>query len=83
MCLAQVELIGDTSGEMGSGLSDVAWIERTPEGLRIVDLFGNVTELDAEIQSIDFMESVVCLETRSRAAEARGGEPPSANGEEA
>ena len=33
--------------------------------VRVTDLSGNVTELDAEIRSIDFMESVVSVERRT------------------
>ena len=66
MCLARVELLGDeTHGSRGS-LSDIARIERTPEGVRLTDLVGVVTELDAEIRSINFMSSIVSLDCRHR-----------------
>jgi len=67
VCLAQVELVGSVSGETQNGPVDIAQIERTSDGLRIVDLFGNVTELDGEIQSIDFMTSVVTVGKRHSA----------------
>jgi len=62
MCLARVEFVGDEEKQRPDVLSDVAQIERTPGGLRVIDLFGNVTELQAEIRSIDFMSSVVNVE---------------------
>ena len=64
MCLAQVEFVDDQEKHRVDSLSDVARIERTPAGLRVVDLFGNVTELAAEIQSVDFMSSVVSVQER-------------------
>jgi len=63
--LARVEFIGDKIDEPGDNLTDVAWIERTPAGLRVTDLSGNVTEVDAKIRSVDFMESVVSVERRA------------------
>ncbi|MFW6107482.1 MAG: CooT family nickel-binding protein [bacterium] len=68
MCLAQVELLGDQSDESRGSLSDIARIERTPDGLRLTDLVGVVTELDADIRSIDFMSSTVRLDCRNRTA---------------
>ncbi len=65
MCLARVRFAGDEEDEIPDGLTDVAGIERTPAGLRVTDLFGNVTELEAEIRSIDFMESVVSVGKRA------------------
>lgn len=67
MCLARVEMIGK-EGAQGEGLmKDVAHIERTPTGLRVTDLVGTVTELQAEIRSIDFLESVVAVERQGDA----------------
>lgn len=65
MCLARVDFVGEEMDEGGDNLTDVAWIERAPAGLRVTDLYGNVTELDAEIRSIDLMESVVTVERRA------------------
>lgn len=67
MCLAQVEFVGDEKEQKPDVLTDVAQVERTPAGLRIIDLLGNVTELEAEIRSIDFISSVVSVEQRARA----------------
>jgi len=64
MCLAQVEFVGYGEEQRPDALSDVARIERTPAGLQVTDLVGHVTQLEAEIRSIDFMESVVHLERR-------------------
>ena len=66
MCLARVEFVGDETNETRDSRTDVARIERTSTGLRVTDLSGNVTELEAEIRSIDFMESVVILQRRAR-----------------
>jgi len=65
VCLARIEFVGDKTDEPGDSLTDIAGIERTPAGLRVADLFGNVTELEAEIRNIDFMESVVSVERRA------------------
>lgn len=65
MCLARLDFVGKKTGRPEDNLTDVTWIERTPAGLRVTDLSGNVTELDAEIRSIDFMESVVSIERRT------------------
>lgn len=61
MCLPRVDFVGEKTDEPRDNLTDVAWIERTPAGLRVTDLSGNVTELDAEIRTIDFMDSVVSV----------------------
>jgi len=62
MCLARVEFINDTENEGRQALVDVAWIDLTPSGLKVVDLTGNVRQVAGEIQSIDFIESVVRIE---------------------
>jgi len=61
-----VELIGDDSDEPRGNLSDIAYIERTPAGLKLTDLVGVVTELDAQIRSIDFITSTVRVDCRNR-----------------
>ncbi len=65
MCLAQVKFIGNEEEESPDALGDVAGIECTPGGLRVTDLFGNTTEVEAEIRSIDFVSSVVNVESRA------------------
>jgi predicted RNA-binding protein len=65
MCLAQVEFVDYEEERRPSALSEVAWIERTPAGLRITDLLGRVTQLEADIRCIDFVRSVVCVEHRA------------------
>jgi len=67
MCLARVEFVGDKENDKPKTLSDVALVERTPGRLRVTDLFGNTTEVEAEIRDIDFMESVVSVEPRGTA----------------
>ena len=64
MCLAQVRFVGNEADKTPDSLIDIARIERTPAGLQVTDLVGHVTQLEAEIRSVDFMESVVHLERR-------------------
>ena len=64
MCLARVEFVGYEEDETRDSLTDIAWIERTSAGLRVTDLLGHVTQLEADIRSIDFIESVVSVERR-------------------
>jgi len=59
MCLARVEFITGSENKDRQPLIDVAWIELTPSGLRVVDLTGTVKQLAGDIRSIDFIESVV------------------------
>jgi len=70
MCLARVEFAGDEEEQRAGSLSDVAWIEATPAGIRVTDLSGNVTDLAADIRSIDFMSSVVQVEERGATGSA-------------
>jgi len=62
MCLARVEFIGEPKDATADILKEVTYLERTPAGLRVADLFGTVTELEAEIRSIDFVDSVVTVQ---------------------
>jgi len=71
MCLAQVQFAGDEEEQSTDVLSDIAHVGRMPGGLRVVDLPGNVTELDADIRSIDFMRSLVNVEKRMPSARAQ------------
>ena len=64
MCLARVHYVGDNGHAENDAITDVARIDRTPEGLRVTGLVGVVRELDGEIRSIDFLESVVSVEKR-------------------
>ena len=66
MCLARVEFIGDRENKGRQPLIDVARIDLTPSGIKVTELTGNVAELAGEIESIDFMDSVVTI-TDSRA----------------
>ena len=68
MCLARVKFTPKGESDPVGGLTDVSYIEHTAAGLRITDLVGVVTELDAEIRTIDFIDSVVTVE--------RAGEMP-------
>jgi len=71
MCLARVRFAGDEEEEIPDSLTDVAVIERTTGGVRVTDLFGNATELEADIRSIDFMESLVSVEKRADSPPSR------------
>jgi len=64
MCLARIEFVGDRQDKGREALTDVARIDRTPSGLRVVGLMGTVEELRGDIRSIDFIESVVRVEDR-------------------
>ena len=59
MCLARVEFITGRESKDRQPLIDVARIDLTPSGLRVVDLTGTVKQLAGDIRSIDFIESVV------------------------
>lgn len=69
MCLARVEFVGDKESKGPEALVDVARIDRTPSGLRIVDLLGKVQELPGDIRSIDFIDSVVRVTDGGRPVE--------------
>lgn len=70
MCLARVEFVPGCDGDRPP-LADVTRIERTPSGLRVVDLTGTVVEFDGAIQSVDFIDSVVQVGARSESREER------------
>ena len=59
MCLARVEFITGRESKDRQPLIDVARIDLTPSGLRVVDLTGTVKQLAGDIRSIDFIETVV------------------------
>ena len=61
MCLARVEYVCEEKHRAPYIIEDVAHIDRTPEGLLVTDLVGSVLKLEREIQSIDFMESLVSI----------------------
>jgi len=65
VCLARIDFAGDKTAGAPDELTEVALIERTPTGLRVSDLFGNVTALEAEINSINFIDSVVTVARRT------------------
>ena len=61
MCLARVEFVGEENDRTPVTIEDVAHIDRTPDGLEVTNLLGAITKLEGEIQSIDFMESLVSI----------------------
>jgi len=68
MCLARVDIVDNGRVQDEGLVKDVAYIERTPTGLRVTDLVGKVSELAGRIRSIDFVESVVTIETQGNGA---------------
>ena len=48
---------------------DVARIDLTPSGFKVTDLTGTVAEFGAEIESIDFVDSVVRIQGRTASFE--------------
>jgi predicted RNA-binding protein len=68
MCLARVEFVGKEQDRAPVAIEDVAHIDRTPEGLMVTDLVGSMVKLEGEIQSIDFMESLVSIKKPSSPA---------------
>jgi len=69
MCLARVEFIGNGENKDRQPLTDVAWIDLMPAGLRVVDLAGAVEHLAGKVRSIDFIESVVRVEASKESFE--------------
>ena len=63
MCMAKAYL--DAGGERELLLEDVALIERTQNKLRISNLFGESTEIEAVIREIDFQNGSIVLERPS------------------
>jgi len=67
VCLARVELLGDETDQPLGSLTDIARIDRTPEGARLTDSVGVVSELGVEIGSVDFTSCTVRLHCHNRA----------------
>jgi len=61
MCLARIEFLDD---EAARPLVDIVRIEPTPTGLNVTALTGKVEQVPGEIQSVDFIESVVWIRRR-------------------
>ena len=61
MCLARVQFVDEGDDRTRDAIEDVALIDRTPDGLEVTNLLGAITKLEGEIQSIDFMESLVSI----------------------
>jgi predicted RNA-binding protein len=68
MCLARVQFVGEDDDRTPDVIEDVAHIEITPEGLVVTNLVGSVVKAEGEIQSIDFMESLVNIKKSSSPA---------------
>jgi len=63
MCMAKAYL--DAGGERELLLEDVALIERAQNKLRISNLFGESTEVEAVIREVDFQNGSIVLERPS------------------
>jgi predicted RNA-binding protein len=62
MCLARVRYVEEGEERARGAIEDVARIDITPEGLKVTNLVGSVIWLAGDIQSIDFMDSLVVVE---------------------
>jgi predicted RNA-binding protein len=60
MCLATV-YIEDDDGQREQVMQDVAWIKPEDGGLQLIPLFGESRLLQAQIESIDLMNSLIVL----------------------
>jgi len=60
MCLATV-YIEDDDGRREQVMQDVAWIKPEDGGLQLIPLFGESRLLQAQIESIDLMNSLIVL----------------------
>jgi predicted RNA-binding protein len=69
MCLATVYIEDD--GQREQVMQDVAWIKPTDGGLQLTNLLGESRLLQAQIESIDLMKSLVVLK-RMTTDSARG-----------
>jgi predicted RNA-binding protein len=59
MCLATVVI--DDSGQREQVMQDVAWIKPADGGLQLTTLFGESRLFQAQIESIDLMNSLIVL----------------------
>ena len=63
MCLARVKILDGQRGETEL-MGDVARIELTEAGLVVTGLMGEVRDIEGALKSIDFLESVVVVQSR-------------------
>ena len=59
MCLATVYVEDDSQRE--EVMQDVAWIEPANGGLQLISLLGEIKLVQAQIESIDLMNSLIVL----------------------
>jgi len=62
MCLARVKLL-DGSERGDEPMRDVARIEVTASGLVVTGLMGETRTVEGSIKSVDFLDSVVVVES--------------------
>ena len=60
MCMAKAYL--DSGGERELLLEDVALVELTDSQVRVSNLFGQSTEIEAVVREIDFQNGSIVLE---------------------
>lgn len=71
MCLATVFIEDD--GQREQVMQDVAWIKPANGGLQLTTLFGESRLFQAQIESIDLMNSLIVL--KRMAIDSAGGVP--------
>ena len=71
MCLATVFIEDD--GQRKQVMQDVAWIEPADGGLQLTTLLGESRLFQAQIESIDLMNSLIVL--KKMTADSSEGEP--------
>ena len=70
MCLARIAFVSDRGKKGREILTDVARIDLTSSGLNVADLTGTVSQIAGKIQSIDFIESVVWIDSSNGSLES-------------
>jgi len=68
MCLARVQFVGEEKNQAQDSTPEVARIEIAGKGLKLTDLWGEVTEFDGEVRSVDFVHSIINIKKRKAAA---------------
>ena len=72
MCLATVYVKDDDQPQ--EVMQDVAWIRPAEGGLQLTTLLGESRLFQAQIESIDLMNSVIMLKTTTGSSEGTSGD---------
>jgi len=70
MCLATVYIEDD--GQREEVMQDVAWIKPASGGLQLITLLGESKLFQAQIESIDLMNSLIVLKRMTTNEDTRG-----------